>query len=92
MVKISFFFVFFISLISVNRLVAQRNIVQVDQYSGTANVVVPIYSIQNGSISTKINLVNRNGGVRVKDVEGAAGIGWQMTGATKGNKSTKSKL
>lgn len=80
MVKVYSFFIFLISLVSANRLIAQRNVVQVDQYSGTASVVIPIYAIKNGSISTQINLVNQSVGVKVKDVEGIAGIGWQMSG------------
>ncbi|WEK19292.1 MAG: PKD domain-containing protein [Candidatus Pedobacter colombiensis] len=61
-------------------LKAQRNLVQVNPYSGTASVVVPIYTIQNGAVSTQIGLINAGRGIKVKDVEGTAGMGWEISG------------
>ncbi len=79
-------YLFFLSVIlwsAASPAFGQRNLVHVNQYNGTANVIIPIYTIENGALSVGINLVNSGGGVRVKDVEGDAGIGWQLSGSGK---------
>jgi len=62
---------------------AQRNVVHVNEHTGRASVVIPIVTIANASLSTTVSLINGGGGVKVKDVEGEAGIGWQLSGGGK---------
>ncbi|MFD0749240.1 PKD domain-containing protein [Mucilaginibacter calamicampi] len=60
---------------------AQQNAVNVDPSDGSINVGIPIGSVSNGGVSASVSLVYTSGnGVRVKDVEGSAGIGWHVTG------------
>ncbi|MXV50372.1 hypothetical protein GS399_05255 [Pedobacter sp. HMF7647] len=57
---------------------AQNKIVSVNPLTGTANVVIPIYKLTSGNVSIPVNVVYSATGVKVKDVEGKAGIGWQL--------------
>jgi YD repeat-containing protein len=59
---------------------AQLNMVNVDPLSGAANVTIPITTVSSGMASASINLSYSGNGVKVKDVEANAGIGWQVTG------------
>jgi len=61
-----------------NAASAQKNIVSVNQPTGTANVVIPITAISNGAVTAPVSLVYSATGVKLKDVEGLAGIGWQL--------------
>lgn len=65
-----------------NILFAQQNkSVSVNQFTGTPNVIIPLYTIHNGAVSVPINLVYSGTGVKVQDVEGSAGMNWYvMTG------------
>lgn len=58
----------------------QQNAVNVNPLDGSLNVSIPIANISNGSVSTSVNLVYGGNGIKVKDVEGSGGIGWQVTG------------
>lgn len=77
------FLVSVILLLFIHRSTAQRNLVYVDEFSGTANVIIPIHTIKSGSLVAQVNLVNSGNGVKVKDVEGNAGMGWQISGVGK---------
>ncbi|MGX5688169.1 PKD domain-containing protein [Arcticibacter tournemirensis] len=57
---------------------AQNNIVQVDHLTGTANVQIPLFSIKNGNISVPVSLVYSGKGIKPKDIEGTAGMGWDL--------------
>lgn len=57
---------------------AQRASVAVDNFSGAANVSIPLLNMQYGAISVPIALSYNGSGIRVKDVEGTAGIGWSL--------------
>lgn len=57
---------------------AQKQVVNVNPLTGTANVIIPVYQINRGQVSFPINLVYSATGVKPKDVEGTAGMGWQL--------------
>lgn len=57
---------------------AQNNIVQVDHLTGTANVRVPLFTIANGEVSVPVSLVYSGTGIKPKDTEGTAGMGWDL--------------
>jgi hypothetical protein len=67
-------------LFSIPASYAQQNAVNVDPLTGSVNVGIPIHTVSSGSLSASVNLVYGGNGVKVKDVEGSAGIGWQVTG------------
>lgn len=52
--------------------------VSVNQITGTPNVVIPIYKLGRGTVSMPVSLVYSGSGVKPKDVEGTAGIGWNI--------------
>src|ERR1700761_2716392 len=61
-----------------NSAFAQRKITSVNPLTGSANVNIPIITLGNGSASLPIGLYYLATGVRVKDVEGKPGMGWQL--------------
>lgn len=52
--------------------------VNVSPLTGSANVIIPVWTFSRGQVSFPINLVYSGNGVHVKDVEGSAGIGWNL--------------
>jgi hypothetical protein len=58
---------------------AQKPSVGVDHFSGALSVSAPLHSFQLGSMSVPIVLSYNGGGIKVKDVEGNAGMGWSLT-------------
>jgi hypothetical protein len=74
-------FLLFISSFSLlnQTAVAQNNVVNVNPLTGSAGVMIPIYQIGKGSVSVPINLIYNGTGVKPKDVEGSAGIGWYIS-------------
>lgn len=52
--------------------------VTVDPLTGAANVVIPIYTINNGLVSLPISLGYNSSGIKPKDVEETAGMGWKV--------------
>jgi hypothetical protein len=56
----------------------QKSAANVNTLTGTANVVIPVYTLSRGAVSMPINLVYSATGVKPKDVEGTAGMGWQL--------------
>ncbi len=57
---------------------AQRASVSVDNFSGAAGANIPIMNLQYGNISVPIGLSYNGGGVKVKEAEGSAGMGWNL--------------
>lgn len=66
---------FFLCLILFKFSVAQLT---VNSLTGAANVNIPIYSVSSGLVSLPISLSYSGSGIRPKDQEGSAGIGWQL--------------
>jgi hypothetical protein len=54
--------------------------VSVNPLTGTGSVVIPIYTLSSGQVSVPVSLVYHGTGVKPKDVEGTAGIGWGLQG------------
>jgi len=52
--------------------------VPVSPYTGTANVNVPIYSIQLKGMTLPISLDYHTGGIRLKEESGWVGLGWAL--------------
>ncbi len=57
---------------------SQRASVNVDNVSGSSSVSLPLYKLQSGSISLPVSLVYSTNGVKVKEVEGSGGLGWNL--------------
>jgi len=55
-----------------------QNSVSVNTLTGSANVVIPVYNLTRGAVSCPISLVYSSSGIKPKDVEGTAGMGWQL--------------
>lgn len=56
-----------------------NDIVSVNELTGTANVVIPLYTIAAAHIKFPINLVYSATGVKTSDVEQNAGMGWNVS-------------
>jgi hypothetical protein len=77
-------FALLFALFSINQsLFAQKNVVHVDHLTGTATTVIPVYTVVNGTLSAQVSLINSGKGIKVKDVEGSAGMGWDFSGGGK---------
>src|SRR5580693_3459594 len=50
--------------------------VPVSPYTGTADVTVPIYTVQAKGLSIPISLGYHTGGIRLKEESGWVGLGW----------------
>jgi len=61
-----------------NMAFGQDNIVHVNQVTGTANVSIPLYTVNAAHVSLPISLEYSATGIRVNDVEGTAGVGWNL--------------
>jgi len=57
---------------------AQKPNVSVDPVTGTGNVVIPLYTVGSGQVNVPVSLVYTARGVKPKDVEGSAGMGWNV--------------
>lgn len=47
-------------------------------FTGASNVQVPLYTLQTGNIKTNISLNYSNNGIKVNDIPGRAGLGWNV--------------
>lgn len=56
-----------------------QSVASVDPSTGAPHVVIPIYTINRGQVSFPINLMYNASGIKVKDIEGSAGMGWNVT-------------
>ncbi|MGN6637967.1 MAG: hypothetical protein ACTHJ8_03590, partial [Mucilaginibacter sp.] len=52
--------------------------VTVDPLTGQGTVVIPIYTMSSGQVSVPVSLVYSGSGVKPKDVEGTAGMNWNL--------------
>lgn len=52
--------------------------VTVSPLTGSANIVIPIYTVSNGQVAVPISISYNSNGVKTKDVEGTAGMNWQL--------------
>ncbi len=52
--------------------------VSVNLLTGQPSVVIPVYNIARGAVSCPISIVYSSSGMKPKDVEGTAGMGWQL--------------
>lgn len=59
------------------KLYAQQ--ISVDQLSGAARVNIPIYTLNRGRINVPISISHYGNGIKAKDVEGSAGMGWYLS-------------
>jgi len=59
--------------------VAQRIAVNVNKVTGTAVVAIPIVNIANGGASVPISVVYGSNGSRLRDGEGTAGLGFNLS-------------
>ena len=75
--KKNFFFLLTCTFFVLCKTTFAQSIVDVDHLRGTANIEIPIYSIDNGLVSVPVSL-SYNSGIRPLDVEGTAGMGWQL--------------
>jgi len=69
-------FLLLAALLPAQLLLAQN--VSVNPLTGAANVVVPVANYQRGSIKFPINLIYIGAGVKSTDVEGTAGMNWNL--------------
>ncbi|MFI5137911.1 MAG: PKD domain-containing protein [Sphingobacteriales bacterium] len=53
-------------------------IVGVDKPTGGARVTIPLYTVSAGNVSLPIALSYGTSGIRATDIEGSAGIGWNL--------------
>ncbi|MGZ3929530.1 MAG: hypothetical protein ACXVJG_21415, partial [Mucilaginibacter sp.] len=75
MTRVSYALIFLGVILSSATASAQ---VSVDPLTGTGSMVIPIYTVHSGQVSLPISLSYTANGVKPKDVEGTAGIGWQL--------------
>ena len=70
-------FAFFISLLASISLKAQVN------PTGAANIGMPIYTLQEGSLSVPIGLLYDGTGIKTDAVASWAGLNWQLMAGAK---------
>jgi len=58
---------------------SSNNIVNVNELTGTANVIIPLCTIKAAHIDFPINLTYSATGVKATDMEGNAGMGWNVS-------------
>lgn len=54
------------------------NFVPVSNYTGRANISIPIFTITSGNISVPISLSYNSGGVKVNDIPSSVGSNWSL--------------
>jgi hypothetical protein len=52
--------------------------IPVSYHTGTANVSIPLYTLQSGDIQFPIELSYHTGGIRVNELAGWTGLGWTL--------------
>jgi len=55
-----------------------QSIANVSLYTGTSTVGIPLYTVVSGGVTLPISLSYASNGVKVKDAEGTAGMGWNL--------------
>ncbi|QKJ28999.1 PKD domain-containing protein [Mucilaginibacter mali] len=64
-------------LLSYCRIFGQ-GVASVNNFTGAASVTIPLYNVTNGSLSVPVSVSYNSNGVKVKEVEGNAGISWNV--------------
>jgi YD repeat-containing protein len=59
-------------------IIRAQSLVNVNPLTGTANINIPIYTVTSGSVAVPVSISYSGTGVKTKDVEGTAGMGWQL--------------
>jgi len=59
-------------------LLSAQNIVSVNPSTGTANVVIPIYTVTSGQIAVPVSISYSGTGVKTRDVENTAGMNFEL--------------
>lgn len=67
------------SLLTINCITKAQNAVNVNPLTGTANVNIPLYTVVSGSLSLPVSLNYVGDGIKPKDIEGTAGMGWNLS-------------
>ena len=57
---------------------SQTNVVSVDKATGSVNATIPLYTVSAGNVSLPIYLSYATSGIKSTDIEGSAGIGWNL--------------
>lgn len=57
---------------------SQNNGVNVNSSTGSANVNIPLYTLTKGQLVLPVNLIYSTNGNKAKDIQGTAGVGWQL--------------
>jgi len=52
--------------------------VPMDYSSGAANIDIPIYTVKDGNITVPISITYNTSGIKVQDVAGLIGLGWNL--------------
>lgn len=65
-------------LVCTNALGQDKSNIQVSPYTGNANVTIPIYTVNAGSLSVPVFLSYQTTGVKVSDLPGYVGMTWQL--------------
>jgi hypothetical protein len=68
----------FLGLILSVPAMAQNQSVSVNNYTGAANVAIPLYNATSGSLSLPVTAVYQSNGVKVKDFNSDLGMHWQL--------------
>jgi len=65
------------------------NFVPVSNYTGRANISIPIYQITEGAMSVPISLTYNSSGVKVNDMASNVGLNWSLNAGGMISKMTK---
>lgn len=52
---------------------------QISSYTGSDNIIVPIYTLETKAIDIPISLIYQTGGIKVIEEAGWVGLGWQLS-------------
>jgi hypothetical protein len=79
-----------ISLVYIyNGNILAQSLVGVNPLTGTLNLAIPIYQISKGDVNIPVTLVYGGRGVKPKDVEGTAGIGFNISAGGQINREVR---
>lgn len=56
----------------------KSTITPVNEYSGTANISIPLYTLSEGNISVPIGISYATGGIQVSEESSVVGLGWAL--------------
>jgi hypothetical protein len=66
-------------LFSSQTAVSQNNLVSVSKITGSGQITIPIYNVIAGRVSLPISIQYNATGIKPTDVEGTAGVGWNLS-------------